>query len=382
MRLLRTSLVLLWVLLVSASASACIWDYDTLQMERRAFPGAIELITGKFLRHGEAFYRWRIADREARLVRTPEDLALYDDLATAYEKTGDPRKAIEIMLDKEKRKSGLYTTEANLGTFYIHAGDLEQGLVHIGKAIEINPEAHFGREIFQRRLVEYVLKKRSGAELTLPLLSASRAHGVHGFAAFVLAPRSDDAGMEPSADEKAMLRAARKGVLGMMRFGRFDSPVLLEALGDLLVAEGMQEGGRRLACRAYLKASFGQEGLPHAAYRLLAKSALSSQTVAPGSTTSLTLEQVERSLRAELKEAETWHAAVLENERAWIAAGENPEARFDETYYGAQAEVIKGELPAPAVESRPAVSFLLLGVVAFLIVLAVVVFALQRRPEA
>ncbi len=37
---------------------ACLWDTDTLQMERQRFPDALELITGKFLRHSREFYDW------------------------------------------------------------------------------------------------------------------------------------------------------------------------------------------------------------------------------------------------------------------------------------------------------------------------------------
>ena len=42
----------LTLLLDSANlASACLWDYDTLLMERRRFPIVVEMISGKFLRH-------------------------------------------------------------------------------------------------------------------------------------------------------------------------------------------------------------------------------------------------------------------------------------------------------------------------------------------
>jgi hypothetical protein len=37
-------------LAMAGSARACIWDRDTLAMERARFPTTLELITGKFLR--------------------------------------------------------------------------------------------------------------------------------------------------------------------------------------------------------------------------------------------------------------------------------------------------------------------------------------------
>ena len=42
--------------LVPSVAAACPWDYDTIKRERTRFPGTLELITGKFLRHSPEFY--------------------------------------------------------------------------------------------------------------------------------------------------------------------------------------------------------------------------------------------------------------------------------------------------------------------------------------
>ena len=358
--------------LLAGPALACLWDYDTLKMERQQFPDALELITGKFLRHGEAFYRWRIADREQRLAQTPDDLALVDDLAVAYEKVGETQKAIALMLDKAQKKPGVYETEANLGTFYIHAGEYEQGLAHIRKALEINPEAHFGREWVQQWLVQYVRVRRA-AGATLPLDPKPQGHGARGFAAWLLEQR----GAEDAEDEDAELAAAVKGVLGMMRFGNFDSPVLLEALGDLLLAGvGNYEGAaRRLACRAYLRAAPATEGEARAAYRAIAGAALSMQTRQPGSTATLTLEEVEASLQKEIAAAEAFHAKVVADEERWIRAGENPEARFDETYYG--------EAPTPS-EAQPGehtgtTLHLLLIVAATILVISGASYLLTRR---
>ena len=50
---------------------ACLWDVDTLQMERRRFPGVNELITGNFIRHSRDYYEWRLKDRARRLAITP-----------------------------------------------------------------------------------------------------------------------------------------------------------------------------------------------------------------------------------------------------------------------------------------------------------------------
>lgn len=144
---------------------ACIWDYDTIKMEQSRFPSVLELITGKFLRHSPEFYEWRIKDRLKRLENEPTNVNLLDDLAVAYDKTDQHDKAIAITQNTEKIKPGRYETAVNLGTFYFHSGKFEEGLPQIEIALKINPDAHFGREYYQKVLVEYLLQQRKN-ELT------------------------------------------------------------------------------------------------------------------------------------------------------------------------------------------------------------------------
>src|SRR6516165_2437173 len=228
--------------LLPAAALACFWDYDTLMMERSRFPDTLELITGKFLRHSKEFYEWRIQDRRQKLATDPDNLSYFDDLAVAYDKIGQHDKAIETILIKDKKHPGLYETEANLGTFYIHDGQLEKGLEHINRAIQINPNAHFGREVYQKRLVEYALSRRQKGKTVLPLAKFERRTRANedpdsdleiypllgeDFASFLF--KRNHPGV--SAEKRA---PAIKGILGMMKFGNYDSPILLEALGNLL----------------------------------------------------------------------------------------------------------------------------------------------------
>ncbi len=343
--LLATTL-LAAVLPGARAAHACIWDEDTLAMEQRAFPKTRELIAGHFVRHSEAYYRWRIAERERRFAAGKADAADHDDLAVAYEKTGDPHKAIEIMVAKEKRWPGLYETAANLGTFHIHAGDLETGLQHIERAIRINPEAHFGREIYQALLVQYVLGKRGDGKLPLPMTPRAERSSSRGFASYVLAQRlPEDLYGDPKA-EGAEIRKAVKGVLGMMRFGNHASPVLLEALGDLLAvgqAERHSDGAaRQLACRAYLKAARSQEGAARTAYRTLAKDVLISQTEDDRGHEGLKLDTVVKSLEQEIAEADAFLARIAADEARWIAEGVDVSAHFQAKYLAPPKDPLAG----------------------------------------
>ncbi|MCA9246727.1 MAG: hypothetical protein KDA42_06415 [Planctomycetales bacterium] len=156
-------------------------------MERSQFPSALELITGKFLRHSPKFYQWRVQNRLERLEGEADNVELLDDLAVAYDKLGEHDKAIETAQRVESLEPGRYETEANMGTFHFHAGRFEQGIPHIERALDINPDAHFGRERYQLLLVEYLLSRREGDSLQLPLAN------VHDYGS----PRSDS----PSAHE-------------------------------------------------------------------------------------------------------------------------------------------------------------------------------------
>ena len=149
----------------------------------------IELIAGYFNRHSLEYYKWKVNQfsDKTKVTLTAED---YDNLAVAYEKLGRHDKAIETINSKIEQfpDEGRYRSEANLGTFLIHDGQYEAGLQHIERAIEINPNAHFGREVYQQLLVEYVIERRA-AGATLPLnVESTEKNG--GFARFVLKQRN------------------------------------------------------------------------------------------------------------------------------------------------------------------------------------------------
>ena len=326
-------------LLLPSAAIACLWDYDTIKMERARFPGTLELITGKFLRHSPEFYQWRIENRLKRLKADPINAALLDDLAAAYDKTGQHDKAIETAQKTEMLHPGRYETAANLATFYFHAGRLEEGLPHIERALRINPDAHFGREKYQKLLVEYMLERRKRGKIRLPLFNVtvktgngpSTSDGGDGpsFADYL---RSKNANSILSLDESS---AAIKGILGMMKFGKHDAPVLLEALGSLLAQNysNPTEDAKLLAARAYLKASYEvPEGPSRAAYRSMADRAIQMQTPRRDQTGQIALEKVEEDFQKELAEARAWYADLRERELSWIRDGKDPEAEFDKLY--------------------------------------------------
>jgi tetratricopeptide (TPR) repeat protein len=314
----------------SVPALSCIWDSDTIAMERARFPSALELITGKFARHSREFYEWRIRDRERRIAAEPANLALYDDLAAAYDKIGNPRKAIEIMRSILDRDPGRYETQANLGTFYLHDGETGAGLQHIELALKINPDAHFGREKYQKLLAEYLQARRRSTPQGEPLLPLEREGET--FAQFIKVIdhpyREMNLGRPPGGERLDEIRAAVKGVLGILRFGNHESPVVLEALGDLLRAPpGLEEDAALLAARAYLKASMhAPDAAGKVRYRKKALALLQQHESTKG-------DRFEAAFQQELADARGWYLEVEANERKWIAAGTNPEIEFERVYY-------------------------------------------------
>jgi tetratricopeptide (TPR) repeat protein len=345
----RLPLLFLLIVLVPSTAFACLWDRDTLAQERSRFPDALELITGRFPRHSKEFYEWRARDRQERLKADPDNLSYYDDLAVAYDKTGRHQQAIDVMREADSKVPGRYETEANLGTFYIHAGRVEEGLGHIEQALRLNPDAHFGREKYQALLARYVRARTAGKAPSGPLSrtvtvddDSGTSERVENFATFLTA----ESGAERLSQEEH--GAALRGLLGIMRFGNHESPALLEAVGDLLgypYAAGVEDG-KQLAARAYLKASYGvTDEVAREAYRGLAKQVLRSQGRATRPEGQLSLEELEGDFRKELAEAQRWYEGVRADELAWIEQGRDVDAEFTRKYF---------EDPQPAAPTEPA----------------------------
>ncbi|MEO0474341.1 MAG: hypothetical protein AAF085_00020 [Planctomycetota bacterium] len=368
-------MTMLCLLALSGPAHACIWDRDTLAMERARFPEVNELIVGYFPRHSPAYYEWRKQQVLSIHMqdRTP---ASYDDLGASYDKLGEHDKAIETMLAKFERypDQGVYETHANLGTFYIHNGELEKGAQYIGSAIEINPDAHFGREVYQKLLVEYVIEQRATGN-RLPLERYPRRAAFAEFVTRNMPIDEDPFGSDSTADDDrdAEVKRAIKGVLGMMRFGNYDSPVLLEVLGDLLQTQSEDHHGlQRLAARAYLKASYEVED-PEVAnqYREKAKSALRMQE-------GVDLASIEKALKKEIAKGDSYFVQIEADEKAWIEAGDDVDAKFIEKYYDAEPALTQSVLSkgADRLSSFSIQDKLLIVVIGGILVL--VIFAIAR----
>ena len=178
----------------TGAALACLWDSDTLRVETKGLPDVVRAITGRFERNPPRYYEMRLARVADRLESEPDDLPLYDDAAVACDRLGRDDEAIAWMAKKQARLDAWrggepllanehrYRTLANLGTFHAHRwfksgadranlDDLKTGRDRIAEAIALNPNAHFGREGYQLKILDAVLADRpaeaSGSDLPL-----------------------------------------------------------------------------------------------------------------------------------------------------------------------------------------------------------------------
>jgi hypothetical protein len=125
-------------------------------------------------------------ERVTALLKThPENLEAYDDAGVACDRLGRGDEAIAWMNQKREQldrleatrpqvKEQLYRYHANLGTFLAHRwvrqggdrakiDDVKRSRDEIAAALAINPNAHFGREKYQLRVIEWILNPPSAS---------------------------------------------------------------------------------------------------------------------------------------------------------------------------------------------------------------------------
>lgn len=198
-------------LFVQASLG-CAWDRDTIGDEVALFPEVSDAIMGRLKVMPKSFYEARI---QILLKKNSKySLAELDDLTVAYDKLGDFPNALRYskqkseLLKSEKNADQEYRYWANLGTIEAHQAlrnresvntDLLQSSIgHLEKAVDLNPNAHFGRESVQIEALKLIEDQLGAGKLELePKLKQ----------------QWDDFVKTTGADK------VRKGIVGMMAFG-------------------------------------------------------------------------------------------------------------------------------------------------------------------
>lgn len=261
---------------LAAFLLACLWDRDTLAIEATGAPELVDILVGRFDRLPDEHYAMRLERVRAELEQGAagaEALPLYDDAAVACDRLGRTDEAIQLIDAKrivleslsEPADHHRYTQLANLGTFHAHrwlAGsretmsDLERARDLLVQAIELNPDAHFGRERYQQLLIEELLEPTLRPERPWPGLPVSVVHRILQRDQVVFTDhRLEEAGYEDAAE----------GLGGLVYLGAaWESPLVWTSLADALGNRGDGFLSRLAALRVLELAKDGRP--PHAEF--------------------------------------------------------------------------------------------------------------------
>lgn len=236
--------------------NGCLWDSDTLRTEASGLPGVGEIITGRFDRFPPEYYEHRLARVTAKINALEGTFADYDDAAVACDRLGRGDEAIEWMAGKlayiETREAAIdsqpppdlsderYKYLANLGTFHVHRwlrggadradmADVELAREHIAAAIELNPEAHFGRERYQLMAIEWLLDPPEWAGVGSTIFDATPSIAANGPGAWLPRSRLEELGFADAAE----------GLMGLVALGDgWESVDIFVSLGAVMDDRG------------------------------------------------------------------------------------------------------------------------------------------------
>lgn len=148
--------LILFVLLQTAAAQACLWVDGTTMDGRIVRASGINLAS--WLRQalqeqpGDEIYASRFIHERQRHTDSPDVAAEREAVQQIL--NGQLKEAIQKLNDLEQQTPGRYSTAANLGTAYELAGDNEAALKWINTGIERNPEGHYGTEWLHSLILE------------------------------------------------------------------------------------------------------------------------------------------------------------------------------------------------------------------------------------
>lgn len=248
---MRLGLAAAAVVLSSSLALACLWDSDTYKEEALRKKDVADLVRGLIIKHSAFFYEEKVRYTQPLIDRGDAAAERYDDLAVAFDHLERYDEALAVMAAKEARFPNQYTTLANRGTFLAHQGKWKEALEQLRAAIALNPDAHFGREKYQVRAIEYVqaLEQDPGLASKRDLLGVALEDqhalmfGDHG--------KPPPKGQPTGLDKAGLTRDVFVGLGGIIRFGHGEkSPHVWLSLGVAFALEG----DRHLAIRCFARA--------------------------------------------------------------------------------------------------------------------------------
>ena len=312
---------------------SCLWDSDTLRDEALLRPDVWEVISGQIPRHGEAYYRTRIAQIGA--VAKPDRVQL-NDLAVAHIRLKEFDQAEKILLGLREVDAADYEALSNLAVLTRNRGNFVQAVPLFEQALKLHPDGHLGLGDWTLRAVQW----QALAAQTSALAEKNN---------FLGEPRPELTWYNTSDTTNSAawdkLPEKQQDRLRMLNLLLRSYPVFAEGyvtLGDTLA----DNGDNTLAIESYIRAL----DLEHPYPDLLRKrikavgsriSGWSALFEGPGSEASLN--KLITHMREQLIACRAWNASFLKQEETFLAQGKQPS--FDETLAQLKASGISTHIP-------------------------------------
>lgn len=361
-------------------ASASLWDNETSQLNAVPYQTVMQVLVGNHLKHSQNYHFWRISIYEDAWNKNPDSLMLYDALAVSYHLTGRTSDAIRLMLAKERKKAGEYSTYANLTTFYIADRELYKARFYAKKLLtKYSPLAL--RDKYQVYWIDYLIEcaARKGAtkalrrKITLPvqgdftvddLATSRQIYEIPNFYSFLAKKfqSQKDKTYNKSKNKKNLLLTEKQidkaifAMVQLLRFSHSENVILIEAIGDLFLGKtalpSLEEGqitytdkqkeerqnkraAAQVAAFAYLRAAqLIAKYAPKSekSYTFLASSALLHHQNYLKENEKYTVEDILVFMSQKIKERDSYLNPIFEQEKKWIEEGLQLDKEFENNY--------------------------------------------------
>ncbi|MDD7986371.1 hypothetical protein PQO01_15585 [Lentisphaera marina] len=132
------------LVLVAFQLYACVNSTYSRLDEKRITNDLAYIVMGQFAHRSPEFYRFQAKEAISILLNDDSNFFARNDLAVAYIKLGNYRKAEDELKKNEELHPGKYETAANFGVLYKKKQDFAKAAEYIEKSLEIKSEGHMG----------------------------------------------------------------------------------------------------------------------------------------------------------------------------------------------------------------------------------------------
>jgi phosphatidylglycerophosphatase A len=352
-------------------ASASLWDNETSRLNAVPYQTVMQVLVGNHLKHSQNYHFWRISMYEEAWNKNPDSLMLYDALAVSYHLTGRTNDAIRLMIAKERKKAGEYSTYANLATFYITDRELYKARFYAQKLLKkFSPLAL--RDKYQVYWIDYLIEcaARKGAtkklrrKITLPvqgdftvddLAENRQIYEIPNFYTF-LAQKFQSKNQKNAILTEKQTDEAIFAMVQLLRFSNSENIILIEAIGDLFLGKTAlpilekgqitytdkqkeerqnKRGAAQVAAFAYLRAAqliSKYSPKSEKSYTRLATSVLLHHQNYLKKEDKYTISDILIFLVQKIKERDNYLNPIFEQEKQWIAEGLRIDEEFEANY--------------------------------------------------